>query len=277
MQPIVIRGGGDIASGTIARLCRAGYCVIVLECAYPTAIRRDVAFSEVIYKNQIPGAGNTVTLEGVTMHLAEDVETALEEVSPLHPQMLIDESAESIPVIKPEILVDAIIAKKNLGTTIDMAPLTIALGPGFYAGRDVKYVIETMRGHTLGKIIRDGDSIPNTGVPGIISGYGKERVIHAPKAGILHNVCDIADFVEKGQVISVIESDGEQIEVTATLTGILRGILPDGMKIPCGIKMADIDPRKTQISNCFSISDKSRCIAGSVLELVCAYEKGVLL
>lgn len=277
MQPIVIRGGGDIASGTIARLCRAGYCVIVLECAYPTAIRRDVAFSEVIYKNQIPGAGNTAELEGVTMHLVDHAESALEKVSPLHPQMLIDETAESLRILKPEILVDAILAKKNIGTTIDMAPLTIALGPGFYAGRDVKYVIETMRGHTLGKIIREGEAIPNTGIPGMIAGYGKERVIHAPKGGVLHNICHISDFVEMGQVISVIESDGEQVEVTATLTGILRGILPDGLKIPCGIKMADIDPRRTQISNCFSISDKARCIAGSVLELVCAYEKGVLL
>ena len=162
-------------------------------------------------------------------------------------------------------LIDAIIAKKNLGTTRAMAPLTIALGPGFVAGRDVDVVVETKRGHKLGRIIREGAAAPNSGVPGIIGGYGAERVIHSPAAGILRNCHAIADFVEAGETIAELETpEGERIPVKTQISGILRGLLRDGFKV------ADVDPRREELENCFLISDKARCIAGSVLELVAA-------
>ena len=152
-----------------------------------------------------------------------------------------------------------------------MAPLTIALGPGFTAGQDVDVVVETKRGHRLGRIIREGSAIPNTGIPGIIGGYGKERVIHASAAGIFMDLCKIGDIVESGETIAQIRTaDGVMIPVTTQITGILRGLLRSSYPVTPGFKVADIDPRKEELSNCFLISDKARCIAGSVLELVCA-------
>ena len=152
-----------------------------------------------------------------------------------------------------------------------MAPLTIALGPGFTAGVDVDFVVETKRGHRLGRIIREGAAIPNTGVPGVIGGYGAERVIHAEKAGIFRNVCAIGDLVSAGETIAEIETpDGIRTPVTTRIAGILRGLLRDGCPVTPGFKVADVDPRREELENCFLISDKARCIAGSVLELIAA-------
>ena len=166
---------------------------------------------------------------------------------------------------------DAIIAKKNLGTTREMAPLTIALGPGFAAGQDVDVVVETKRGHKLGRIIREGAAAPNSGVPGIIGGYGAERVLHAQAAGIFRNLHSIADFVEAGEAVAEIETqDGQRLPVVTQISGILRGLLRDGYPVTKGFKVADVDPRRAELENCFLISDKARCIAGSVLELIAA-------
>ena len=168
-------------------------------------------------------------------------------------------------------MVDAILAKRNLGTTREMAPLTIALGPGFVAGQDVDVVVETKRGHKLGRILREGSAIPNTGVPGVICGYGAERVIHAQAAGVFEDVCSIADFVEPGETIARIRTpEGEVLPVTTQIPGILRGLLRSGYPVTPGFKVADVDPRRSELENCFLISDKARCIAGSVLELVVA-------
>lgn len=164
-------------------------------------------------------------------------------------------------------VVDAILAKKNLGTTRDMAPITIALGPGFTAGQDCDAVVETMRGHKLGRVIYEGKAIANTGVPGMIGGYAAERVIHAPAAGILHNIAKITDIVEEGQLIAWIEGDdGMRAEVPASLSGLLRGLIREGYPVTKGFKIADIDPRLNEYENCFTISDKARCIAGGVVE-----------
>lgn len=145
-----------------------------------------------------------------------------------------------------------------------MAPLTIALGPGFEAGEDVDYVVETMRGHDLGRIIEEGCAIPNTGIPGLVGGVSKERVIHSPAAGQIRNQAQIADIVEQGQILAYV---GET-PVKATITGVLRGIIRDGYEVFEGMKIADIDPRKEEKKNCFTISDKARCIAGSVVEIL---------
>jgi xanthine dehydrogenase accessory factor len=265
---IVVRGGGDIATGTIHRLHNAGYHVLVLEDKYPSAIRREVAFSEAAYDG-------VKIVERVTCRLAPTVHEVGKILKSGEVAMLVDPEADAIQNFRHEAVVDAILAKKNIGTTKNMADLTIALGPGFCAGRDVDWVIETMRGHNLGRIIREGFAMKNTGVPGIISGYGAERVIHAPAAGRMENRRSISTMVHKNEVIAQIYgNDGQISDVKASLDGILRGIIRDGYEVTRGLKIADIDPRPVA-NHCFTISDKARCIAGSVLELIAGHERGM--
>ena len=243
---IIVRGAGDLATGTIHRLKKSGFHLLVLETDHPAAIRRQVALSEAVYS----GSTCVENVEAVRIESVEQMRQVWEE--------------GKVPVV-----VDAILAKKNLGTTKDMAPLTIGLGPGFCAGEDVDVVIETKRGHNLGRIIRQGSAYPNTGIPGIIGGYGAERVIHAPAAGRMKNRSKIGDIVEAGQVLAVIEGEDGSTEVSATIDGLLRGLIRDDYPVTKGFKIADIDPRKEELANCFTISDKARCIAGSVLEVIC--------
>lgn len=315
---IICRGAGDLATGIIHRLHRAGHRVIALETDYPAAIRRQVSFCEAVYDGSAAVEGvtarlvpaltdaendteidaeidaeiDTETYSGINdtpaAHIASekwsrsDIEAVLEagEVP-----LLIDPEGESIALLKPDVVVDAIIAKRNLGTTIDMAPLVIGVGPGFTAGNDVHLVIESMRGHNLARIITDGMAQPNTGVPGNIAGFTSERVIHAPAAGYIHDVRKIGDIVQKGDEIARIYPDkksydnalSEYVPVNATITGIIRGLIREGYYFKKGFKIADIDPRESELTNCFTISDKARSIAGSVLEAVSAFEHGVKL
>lgn len=252
---VIVRGGGDIATGTIHKLFRSGFTVIILEVKNPTAIRRKVAFSEAMYDG-------TTIVEGITCQKANNLEDIISIIHNGKIPIIEDETCKILERLQPIALVDGILAKKNLGTSKDMVPITIALGPGFHAGVDVDAVIETQRGHELGRIILDGFATENTGVPGIIGGYGIERVIHSPADGIIHNICDISDKVKKGQVIATIGNSN----VEATIDGILRGIIRDNFPVTKGLKIADIDPRLEEKKNCFTISDKARCIGGSVLE-----------
>lgn len=265
---IIVRGGGDLATGTIYKLYQCGFPVLVLEVPRPSAIRRNVAFSEAVYEGK-------QTVEDVSCYLAESIADAERLLTEGKLTMLVDPKGEAITWLKPLAVVDAILAKKNLGTNRNMAPITVALGPGFEAGCDVDAVVETQRGHNLGRVLWQGKAAPNTGIPGIIGGYGKERVIYSPAAGILRNVCHITDTVKKGQIIAVIETDTEKIPVIATLDGLLRGLIREGYPVPEGFKIADIDPRIEEYNNCFTISDKSRCIAGGVVEAI-LHRKGVL-
>ena len=258
---IIVRGGGDLATGTIYKLKKSGFPVLILETANPSAIRRNVAFCEAVYQGR-------QTVEDMTCHLAESVEQAQQFLAEGKLTVLVDPAGESIRELKPLAVVDGILAKKNLGTSRDMAPITVALGPGFVAGQDVDAVIETKRGHNLGRVLWSGSAAPNTGIPGIIGGYGKERVIHSPAEGILRNVKKITDTVSKGDVIAVVETGTGTVPVEATLDGILRGLIRDGYPVQVGFKMADIDPRAEEYDNCFTISDKARCIAGGVLEAI---------
>lgn len=258
---IIVRGGGDLATGTIYKLHQCGFPVLILETASPSAIRRNVAFCEAIYQG-------SQTVEGVTCLLADSVEQAGAYLREGRLAMLIDPAGDCIARFQPLAVVDAILAKKNLGTCRAMAHITVGLGPGFTAGVDVDAVVETKRGHNLGKVLYSGAAAPNTGVPGIIGGYGKERVIHSPAAGILRNVAKITDTVIQGQTIAVVETADGQVPVQATLTGLLRGLLRDGYPVTKGFKIADIDPRMEEYNNCFTISDKARCIAGGVLEAI---------
>ena len=271
---IVVRGAGDLATGTIHRLKKAGFRLLVLEAEHPAAIRRQVALSEAAYA----GSARVEDVEAVRMDvdLAEKKnrkELLEQEMERIWKKdgvpVLVDPAGLSIVALRPAVVVDAILAKKNLGTTKEMAPLVIALGPGFTAGEDVDVVIETKRGHNLGRVIRSGSAVPNTGIPGIIGGYGKERVMHAQAEGILRNAASIGDIVEARAVIAEIETENGIVPVEASLSGLLRGLIRDGYPVTKGFKIADIDPRKEELQNCFTISDKARCIAGSVLEVIC--------
>ena len=260
---VIVRGAGDLASGVIYRMYREGYRVLALETEKPACIRRQVAYGEAVYDGK-------TEVEGVTaVRISEwkEMETCWSEgVIPI----LIDESGNSIERLKPEIVIDAILAKKNLGTTKNMAPLTIGLGPGFTAGEDVDIVIETMRGDTLGKVYHQGRALPNTGVPGMIAGYAKERVIHAPANGKMHAVHEIGDIVKKGELLAYV---GET-PVYATIDGILRGLIRENYEVIKGLKIMDIDPRISELNQCFLISDKAKKIANSVYETVKHWEKG---
>ena len=258
---IVVRGGGDLATGSIYKLKKSGFPVLILEAANPSAIRRNVAFCEAVYQG-------SQTVEDMTCYKAESLQQARQFLSEGKLAVLVDPTGESISKLKPLAVVDAILAKKNIGTNRAMAPITIGLGPGFTAGEDVDAAIETKRGHNLGRVLWAGSAAPNTGIPGIIGGYGKERVIHCPAKGILRNVKKITDTVSKGDVIAVVETEDGIVPVEATLDGILRGLIRDGYPVKPGFKMADIDPRLDELENCFTISDKARCIAGGVLEAI---------
>lgn len=301
---IICRGAGDLATGIIHRLHRAGHRVIALETDYPAAIRRQVSFCEAVYDGSAAVEGVTARLVPALTDAETDTETCsgINDIPAAHVAsekwdrsaieavleagelpLLIDPKGESIELLRPDVVVDAIIAKKNLGTTINMAPLVIGVGPGFTAGQDVHLVIESMRGHNLARIITDGMAQPNTGVPGNIAGFTSERVIHAPAAGYIHDVRKIGDIVQKGDEIARIYPDkesydnalSEYVPVNATITGIIRGLIREGYYFREGFKIADIDPRESELTNCFTISDKARSIAGSVLEAVSAFEHGV--
>lgn len=252
---IVVRGAGDLATGTILRLHNAGYKVVALEVENPTVIRRTVSFAQAIYDG-------TMTVEGVTAEKG-CLDSIPDILSRDRIPVLIDPDMSVLDCYHPAVLVDAIIAKRNLGTDRSLAPFTIALGPGFIAGLDVDAVIETKRGHSLGRIIYSGSAIANTGVPGMIAGYASERVIHSPASGIFNGHRSIGDIVSKGDIIA----DVSGTPVAASIDGMLRGLLSSGLYVPEGFKIADIDPRGAD-ADYLTVSDKARAIAGGVLEAV---------
>ena len=259
---IIVRGGGDIASGAIQKLYRSGFKVLVLETETPSAIRRKVSFCEAVYEKEIE-------IEGIKARLVandEDFQDCWDnDIVPV----MIDSRGKVIERLKPLAVVDGILAKQNFGTKRSMAPITVALGPGFSAPEDVDIVIETMRGHNLGRIIEEGRASENTGVPGIIAGVGIERVIYSDYSGIITNIEKIGNVVEKGDVIAVVGDN----EIYASISGVLRGIIRDGYKVKKGLKIADIDPRISEKDNCFTISDKARNIGAAVLESILYLKK----
>lgn len=261
---IIVRGGGDMATAVIHRLWRSGFRVLVLEADRPSAIRRQVAISEAVYDG-------SAVVEGMTAIRVDSLSGCGSVWAAGNVPLIVDPAGESIAQLKPAVVIDALIAKRNLGMKRSLAPLTIGLGPGFIAGVDVDAVIETMRGHNLGRIIYDGCAQPNTGIPGKIGGYAAERVIHAPHAGCIRHLRAIGDYVNQGEIIAVISDADSEYPIPATIHGLIRGLIREGYDVPKGFKIADIDPRREEYTNCFTISDKARCIAGSVLELVCTH------
>lgn len=251
---VYVRGAGDIATGVAARLVRAGVSVVMSDIARPTCIRRTISFCEAILHG-------SCEVEGITARLAHDAEEARTIAATGDVAVVVDPEAKMLDELKPAAVVDAILAKRNLGTTRDMAPVVIAVGPGFTAPIDCDAVVETQRGHFLGRVIMDGSPAPNTGVPGIIAGYGRERVIHSPAAGTFRSDRAIGDIVRAGDVIGY----AGDTPMRTVIDGCLRGLLADGIEVTEGFKCADVDPR-ADASYIGFISDKATAVGGGVLE-----------
>ena len=253
---VLIRGAGDIATGIALRLWRSGMQVAKLDLPNPTAIRRTVCFSTAL-------RFGTQKVEDVTAKKAASTAQVPEILAQGCIPVLADPEGESIPILKPDVLVDAILAKKNLGTKITDAPVVIGVGPGFYAGRDCHAVVETMRGHYLGRVILDGEPIPNTNIPGLIGGYAGERVLRAPADGIFHQLLDIGAEVKAGDVAGEVNG----LPMRCTIDGVVRGILPEGTPVHQGMKSGDVDPR-CRPEYCTTASDKALAVGGGVLEAI---------
>ena len=254
---VVIRGGGDLATGVAEVLYQSGFKILILDIEKPSSIRRSVCFSEAIYD----GVTKVENIICKKVENENDIEKCWnEKIIPI----MVDEKGEIIKKIKPNVVVDSIIAKKNLGTTKEMAPITIALGDGFEAGKDVDIVVETMRGHNLGRIITSGRAMKNTGIPGEIKGVSKDRVIYSLANGIFSSVKKIGDTVQKDEIIGYVGD----VEIRGKISGVLRGIIRDGYEVTENMKIGDIDPRIEEKNNCFTISDKARSLGGAVLRAI---------
>ncbi|MCL5942498.1 MAG: selenium-dependent molybdenum cofactor biosynthesis protein YqeB [Actinobacteria bacterium] len=259
----LIRGAGDLASGVALRLHRAGFGVVMTEIPQPAVVRRTVAFAEAVYEGRTEVEG----LEGI---LVQGAREALAAIEAGRIPVVVDPTAEIRHELPLNLLVDAILAKRNLGTTRDHAPAVVALGPGFVAGRDVHAVVETMRGHTLGRVIYQGEALPNTGVPGEVGGKGAERVLRAPAAGRFAARRRIGDRGAEGEVVGTVAGQ----PVVSAIDGILRGLVREGLEVTEGFKVGDVDPRACR-EHCFTVSDKALAVAGGVLEAACFLLGGV--
>lgn len=252
----IIRGAGDIATAIALRLWRCGISVVMTEIEQPLTVRRTVAFSEAVRLGQ-------TQVEGVLAIRVRDVVQAKEVLERKNAiPVLIDPDCRCIELM-PDVVVDAILAKRNLGTSMDMASVVVGVGPGFTAGKDCHAVVETMRGHTLGRTYYEGSALPNTAVPGLVGGFAGERVLRAPADGLFRGVCAIGDHVEEGQVVAYVGD----APVVAMLTGVLRGLIADGVRVSKGLKCGDVDPRG-DACYCRLVSDKGLSVAGGVLEAI---------
>ena len=255
MRPLaVIRGAGDLATAVGRRLHLCGFSVAHLEIPRPTVIRRAVAFATAVYEGRS-------TVEEVTAVLARDAAAARVAVESGSVAVLVDPEARCLGELAPVLLVDAILAKRNTGTRLEMAPCVVALGPGFTAGVDAHAVVETCRGHDLGRVYTSGAALPDTGVPGEVNGAGAERVLRAPCAGVFHPLCAIGERVGAGERVAEVGG----APVRSLLDGVLRGILHPGLDVAAGQKVGDVDPRGER-RLCFTVSDKANAVAGGVLE-----------
>lgn len=253
---IVIKGAGDIASAVAHKLYRSGFLVVMTELEAPTCLRRPVSFANCIYEGEWMVEG----VKAVRVHNQEEVLSTLK--AGLIP-VIVDETCRIKDQIGCNVLIDGILAKKNTGTAIYDAPVVMGLGPGFIAGEDVDIVIETNRGHNLGRIIVEGEAEADTGIPGSIGGMTHERVLRAPLEGNLALIKEIGEMVEAGEGIAVVGED----TIIAPIRGMIRGLLREGHGVKKGMKIGDIDPRGRS-EYVYSISDKGRCIAGGVLEAI---------
>lgn len=289
MGKVLIRGAGDLASGIALRLHHSGFRIVMTELAVPTTVRRTVAFSPAVYLGQ----ARVEDVTGVCCRSFEEAEAAMDQGKVA---VMVDETGEIRTRFCPDVVVDAILAKRNLGTRITDAPTVIGVGPGFTAGEDCHCVVETKRGHYLGRCIWEGSAIPDTGVPGVIGGYSTERLIRAGADGIFRGAVKIGDEVKAGDIVGYVlragvtsdcagkagdvaghvsgkdcDDRGQRIPIRAQIDGVVRGLLQDGVAVRAGMKAGDVDPR-CQVSHCFTVSDKAAAIGGGVLEAIfCHY------
>lgn len=253
---VLIRGGGDLASGIALRLFRSGIFTVMTDLPHPTAIRRTVAFSEAIVHGE-------TKVEDVVARRVKTAQEALEMLKTGIIPVLADPHCLCRTELKPHVVVDAILAKRNLGTTITDAPIVIGVGPGFTAGIDCHAVVETMRGHTLGRVIYEGSALPNTNIPGLIGGFAGERVLRAPADGIFRACATIGDVVSEGDTVGYVDDQ----PMKCTISGVLRGLIADGTTVHKGMKSGDVDPRG-EVIYCETASDKALAIGGGVVEAI---------
>ncbi|MBW1972301.1 MAG: EF2563 family selenium-dependent molybdenum hydroxylase system protein [Deltaproteobacteria bacterium] len=253
---VLIRGAGEIASGVAHRLHMARIKVAMTEIEHPIAVRREVSFCEAILDGQKEVEG----VKGVKVSSIDEIKGAWDKG---FIPVIIDPELKIRYELKPDVIVDGTIAKRNLGLTKDYAPLVIALGPGFEADVDCHMVIETNRGHNLGRIITKGSAEPNTGIPGNTAGYTVERVLRAPADGTFNTSHKIGDMVKAGDKIAEVKGE----DVISQINGVLRGLIRNGINVHKGLKVGDVDPRGKR-EYCYTISDKARAVGGSVLEAI---------
>jgi xanthine dehydrogenase accessory factor len=253
---VLVRGGGEMASGIAHRLRSCHMHVMITEIAAPTAVRRTVAFAEAVYDG-------AQTIEGITARRADSVAEIEAVWQRGEIPVVVDAGAAIRSEIKPAVIVDAIMAKKNCGTSIHDAGVVIGVGPGFRAGVDVHAVVESNRGYHLGRVIWQGEAEPDTGVPAPVAGYAQDRVLRAPKGGIFNPQRAIGDVVDVGEVIGSVEG----VPIRTAIAGLIRGMLRSGLRARAGMKIGDVDPRLER-GYCYKISDKSRAIGGGVLEAI---------
>ena len=255
---VLIKGAGDLASGVAARLYRSGFPVAMTELAQPLMVRRTVAFGEAVYEEEF-------AVEGIVARRVSSPDEARRALAEGKIPVAVDPETSLRLALKPAVVVDAIMAKRNTGTRPADAPLVVGLGPGFRAGQDCHAVVETNRGHWLGRVIWDGEAEPDTGIPGEVAGQRGRRMLHAPADGILEAHAAIGDMVKADQVLATVSGT----EVRAGLDGVLRGLIHSGLVVSAGLKIGDVDPRAER-AHCFSISDKSLAVGGGVLEAILA-------
>ncbi len=257
----LIKGGGDLGTGVAWRLHKAGLPVVITELAQPLVVRRTVAFASAVYDGEI-------AVEGVTAWRAETLDEARRLLADEMIPVLVDPECRSRAELRPTVLIDAVMAKRNTGTRRADAPLVIALGPGFTPGVDCHCVIETQRGHNLGRVLWNAPAEPNTGVPGEIGGKSSERVLRAPAAGRITSRKKIGDWVQQGEIVARVNGS----EIRAPFDGVLRGLAHDGLTVPAGLKVGDVDPRARR-EHCFTLSDKALALGGGALEAVFEWMK----
>lgn len=258
---VLVKGAGDIATGVAHRLFRCGMRVVMTEINQPTVVRRSVSFAEAVYEK-------SHTVEGLTARLAASHLEIDDVLNRGEIPVLVDPGAQEALRLKPAVVVDAIMAKRNTGTQISDAPLVIGLGPGFSAGSDVHGVVETNRGHHLGRVIWSGSAQPNTGIPAPVKGFTKERLLRAPADGVFLSCADIGRQVKAGDILGYVHD----VPVRAEIGGLLRGIIKGGLPVRRGLKLGDIDPGGA-VELCYTISDKARAVAGGVLEAILCFHR----
>ena len=251
---IWVRGAGDIATGVAFRLHKSGFSVLMSDLPQPTSIRRTICFSEAIIRGE-------AKVEDITARFAANAEEAKKILANGDVAVLSDPTGEIARKLHPIAVIDAILAKRNLGTKIDDAPIVVGIGPGFTAGEDCHAVVETARGHTLGRVYYSGSALPDTGIPGNIAGFTLERLLRAPRAGAFRGVKQIGDVVGAGEICAYVEDE----PVVSRIRGVLRGLLPNGIEVYEGMKSGDVDPR-CELSHCFTVSDKALAVGGGALE-----------